>query len=119
MVYRKGMADEDLHPEAEAPSYDASDEKQVAKAKDRAARRETRMRVALAKFLSDPGGRDWVWDLMESANMLGNQFVPGQPDSTAFKLGEANVAKRILAAWLSVSPETYITIQRTRSKGKI
>lgn len=113
-----GMADEDLHPEPDLP-YDASDPAEVAKAQDRAVRREARKRVALAKFLADSGGRDWMWDLMASANMFDNQFVPGQADSTAFKLGEANVGKRILAAWLSVSPETYIKIQRARTKGNV
>lgn len=91
-------------------AYDANDEKQVKKAKKKAEFDEALKLDVIRQVMGSAPGRTWIYGMLEECHIYGNPFIPGQPDVTAFNLGEANRGKRLLADVQAASPELYLTM---------
>lgn len=64
----------------------------------------------LRKLMHDAPGRAWLYRILEACHIYESPFVPGQADSTAFKLGEQNVGRRLLAQVTAASGDLYMTM---------
>lgn len=110
------IAENQAEEENERP-YDASDPQAVNLARKKSSRR-TADRLEMVKAMMElPRGREWMYNLLDSCFIFGNPFVPGQPDSTAFNLGMANVGKRILQDINTAAPDQYMLMLK-EAKGK-
>ena len=91
-------------------AYDANDKEQVKKAK-----RKVEVDSALAldvvrNIMQSATGRAWIYNKLEQCHIYGNPFIPGQADTTAFNLGEANQGKILLAEVQAAAPDLYLTM---------
>lgn len=103
------IAENQAQQETEKP-YDASDPKAVNNARKKAGRKKADELEAVRVVMGTAQGRAWMFNLLESCMIFGNPFVPGQPDSTAFNLGQANVGKRLLSDIMVAAPEQYMAM---------
>mgnify|MGYP001609698448 CR=1 FL=1 len=102
-------------PTATTP-YDASDPKQVEKAKLEASRRDKETRDVLTALLGTPAGRSWMWSTLSSANVFSQTFVLGDPHATSFNEGRRSMANQILTDIVRHCPDQYMVMQREASK---
>ena len=92
----------------EEKPYDASNPEQVNFARIKAGRKHTeRLRVVRA-LMENKECRAWIYDLLAFCNVGSSPFVQGQPDATAFKLGQQNVGLMILSDINMAAPELYM-----------
>jgi hypothetical protein len=61
----------------------------------------------LAKFLGDPEGRRYFYDLLASAHAFSTSFATNAL-SMAFREGERNFGIRLLADIVEASPDAYL-----------
>jgi hypothetical protein len=100
-------------------TFDATDLAAEANAKRDAARRERADLDVLRNLMRDKKGRDWLYRFLDSCHINNTPFAPGQPDVTAFHLGEENVGKRVLLLAMTASTDLYmkmITEQQEEEK---
>jgi hypothetical protein len=91
--------------------YNASDRKQI-RAAEKAAQRADFAKIEFLKScLSQSGGRQWFWDLLEACHMWADPFT-GNPYQEAFLKGERNVGLRIFADIAQHCPDQYISMMR-------
>ena len=90
--------------------YNANDEKQVKKAKKRAEFDKAAELGVIRDIMSTPLGRAWIYKKLEICHIYGNPFVPGEGDTTAFKLGEANIGRMFLADVQEAASEMYLVM---------
>jgi hypothetical protein len=100
------MADDgpfsDLDPAAEVAENNARrDEK----------RREREDAETLRVLLKHKNGRAWFFRLLTRCHIYGTPFEPGQPDTTAFKLGEENIGRKLMYDALDACPDLYLTMR--------
>lgn len=93
-------------------AYNSSDEKQVSKAKKKAALDDALRLNVVKEVMADALGRRWIYGMLESAHIFHTSFVQGMPDATAFKEGERNHGLRLLADVQEAAPESYLTMIR-------
>jgi hypothetical protein len=55
-------------------------------------------------------GRAWLFRFLAKCNIMGDSFVPGQADSTAFRLGQENIGKQVWLSAQSASIDDYLTM---------
>ncbi len=91
-------------------SYNADDPKQIKKAKKKAEFNDALKLDVIRGVMSTPAGRWWVYGFLDSCFIYGNPFVPGEPDTTAFNLGAANIGKILLADVQVACPDLYLTM---------
>ena len=97
-------------------TYNASDEKQVKKARKKAEVDKALSEDVVRNIMQSATGRAWIYKKLEGCHIYGNPFIPGQSDTTAFNLGEANQGKILLAEVQSAAPDLYLTmIQEAKS----
>lgn len=77
--------------------YDANDPDQVHRRRNEVARRERERLDFIHKIMVMQSGRKWIYGFMEDCSIYGNPFVQGDMYATAFKLGEQNTGKKLLA----------------------
>lgn len=53
-------------------------------------------------------GRAWLYRLLERCNIYGESFAPGQPDVTAFRLGNENIGRQLMLAAMDASADLYV-----------
>jgi hypothetical protein len=104
----RGFDDIPLPPRLSEGDYNADDAEQVERRRELAALRDQQKDDFLARVLDDPVGRAWVWDQLVACHIFANRFMPGQPDATAFCLGERNIGLALLAQVMRVAPEQYV-----------
>lgn len=92
--------------------YDANDEKQVKKARKQADFNKALELDVIRGIMKSPAGRKWVYGKLERCHIYGNPFVEGQPDTTAFKLGESNIGRMFLADVQEADAEAYLVMIR-------
>jgi hypothetical protein len=100
-------------------TFDATDPAAEANAKRDAARRERADLDVMRGVMRDKKGRDWLYRFLDSCHINNTPFAPGQPDVTAFHLGEENVGKRVLLLAMTASTDLYmkmITEQQEEEK---
>jgi hypothetical protein len=90
--------------------YDANDPKQIAKAKKQAEFNDALKLDVIRGIMASPAGRQWIYGILERCHIYGNPFTPGQSDSTAFNLGEANIGRIFLSDVQSAAPDLYLTM---------
>lgn len=89
-------------------TFDATDPAAEANAKRDAARRERADLDVLRKLMNDKKGRDFLYRFLDACHINNTPFAPGQPDVTAFHLGEENVGKRFLSLAMTASTDLYM-----------
>jgi len=89
-------------------AYDANDEKQVRKAKKKAEIDNALSLDVVRSIMQTSPGRAWIYKKLEQCHIYGNPFIPGQADTTAFNLGEANQGKILLAEVQAAAPDLYL-----------
>jgi hypothetical protein len=103
--------------EAAEQPYDANDPEQVNKARQRSGRkRKDRLRFVQAA-MEHAEGRAWFYDLLTACHIYHTAFLPGQPDATAFRLGEQNIGNRILADIQACAGENYLVMLKEAKSG--
>lgn len=90
----------------EEQPYNADDGKKVNAARKKASRERILEDEVIRVLMSSPEGRRWIWSIFQFADIWGNPHVPGMPDSTAFNVGMANLAKMIWMRIKQVVPES-------------
>ncbi len=90
--------------------YNADDPNQVKKAK-KEAKFDRALELSVVKdIMRTPAGRKWMYGKLERCHIYGNPFVPGESDSTAFNLGEANIGRMLLSDVQEVAAEDYLVM---------
>lgn len=97
------MAD-DLHAEA----YDATDQSAENNARRDELRRQRLDAQVVNRILRDKNGRDWLYRKLVKCHIYGTSFEPGQPDTTAFKLGQENIGKQLMLEAINAAPDAYM-----------
>lgn len=96
-------------------TYDGSDRKQV-RAKEKEAKLDENNRLAYTKrIMFDQPGRKWMHDLLVRCHIFQTAFAAGQPDNTAFRLGEQNTGLQIFADVIAASPQEYVQMMNEAS----
>ncbi len=93
-------------------AYDANDEKQVAEARKNAEFNKALELDVIRGIMKSPAGRKWIYGKLERCHIYGNPFVPGESDTTAFNLGEANIGRVFLADVQEAASEEYLVMLR-------
>lgn len=89
-------------------TFDATDPAAEANAKRDAARRERNDLDVLRSVMHTKQGRDWLYRFLDSCHINNTPFAPGQPDVTAFHLGEENVGRKLLMIAMAASVDLYM-----------
>ena len=89
-------------------TFDASDAIAESNAKRDQARRDRADLDVMRLILRDKKGRDWLYRFLDSCHINNSPFMAGQPDVTAFHLGEENVGKRVLMLAMTASTDLYM-----------
>ncbi len=90
--------------------YNADDEKQVKKAKQDSEFNDALRLDVIRGVMGTPGGRKWMYGLLEMCHCYHTSFMPGQPDTSAFREGERNIGLQLLADVQSAAPDLYLTM---------
>jgi len=78
-------------------TFDGSDRKQV-RAREKELKIAEGNRLAYTRrVMQDTPGRKWMHDLLTRCHIWSTAFAAGQPDTTAFRLGEQNLGLQIFA----------------------
>ena len=99
-----------------AETFDASD----AAATDNASRdakryaRDDADQIRL--ILRTKQGRAFLYRFLERCNIYGDTFSVGQPDATAFKLGQENIGKQLMLAAMDASADLYVQMIREQKE---
>ncbi len=88
-------------------AYNAGDAQHVAKAKSRQKTRNLQKKAAFRKFMSDPEGRMFMWDLLTLCGIFHSSFSIDAL-RCAFNEGRRDIGLRLLAEINQLSPELYI-----------
>jgi hypothetical protein len=96
-------------------TFNGSDRKQV-RAKEKEAKLDESNRLAYTRrIMSDGPGRKWMHDLLVRCHIFQTAFAAGQPDNTAFRLGEQNTGLQIFADVIAASPQEYVLMMNEAS----
>lgn len=104
-----------LHPVPAKP-FDASNPEQVRDRELENIRREKASREALISVLSTPGGRNWMWQLLERCNVFAQSFVPGDQHGTAFNEGQRSIGLEMMAQITRASPDLLVQLLKEGGK---
>lgn len=91
-------------------TFDAADPAAIDNAKREEKRREREDADVLRIIMHTKQGRAWLYRRLESCHIYTSTFQPGQPDVTAFALGEENVGKKLMVDAIAASPDLYMTM---------
>lgn len=89
-------------------TFDASDQAATDNASRDAAAKARADADQLRKIMHDKPGRAWLYRFLERCNIYGDSFTPGQPDVTAFKLGNENIGRQLMLAAMDASTDLYV-----------
>lgn len=92
--------------------YNASDKKQIAKARKKSELNDALKFDVIKDVMSSAAGRKWIFGLLESAHIFHTSFVQGLPDRSTFNEGERNHGLMMLADIQSAAPESYLHMIR-------
>lgn len=95
------MAD-DLQP------YDATDPVAEQNAKRDEARKQRETLDFYRHIMSTKPFRGVFYELLSACHIFSTPFVPGQPDTTAFAMGEENVGKKLMMGAIDADAALYM-----------
>lgn len=102
-------------PDQQPPKrFDAGDAESVGQLKRDANARDARKKAALQRFLSDPAGREWVWDLFKGCYMFSTTFT-GNAEGY-FREGKRNIGLQVLTDINRASPDVFATMMKENYK---
>lgn len=91
---------------------DASDEKQVSRAKQKAAdRRRNHLRV-LERLLADAPGRQFLWDMIEKGHVWAQTVDYQSHPRMCFKEGERTMALQLFNDIVQNYPQAYLLMTK-------
>lgn len=99
---------------AEDAAYDATDPVAEENARRDEARKTRQMAAVVRMILTAKDGRAWYCEILEGCHIFSTPFVPGQPDSTAFAMGEENVGKKLMMAAIDADAALYMKMLAER-----
>lgn len=88
--------------------YNADDPKQVKAAKKQAEFDEALKLDVIKGVMSTIRGRQWIYDMLNSAHIFSTTFIMGSPDGSAFAEGERNHGLRLLVDVQNAAPDLYL-----------
>ena len=100
-------------------SFDASDTAAEANARRDEARRNRNDLDVLRTIMHTRQGRDWLHRFLDSCHINNTPFAAGQPDLTAFHLGEENVGRKLLLTAMSASVDLYMKMIKEAQEEEI
>lgn len=103
----------------EPQPFDATDPAAIANAERDSTRHVRQDADAIRWLLKAKNGRAFFYRRLQLCHIYSSTFAPGQPDVTAFQLGEENVGKKLMMEAMDASPDLYMLMikeQREESK---
>lgn len=94
--------------------FDAGDAESVGRKKADANARALRKREALRRLLSDPAGREWVWDLLADCYIFGTTYTGNA--ETYFREGKRNVGLQVLDEMHKAAPDSFANMMKENMK---
>ena len=91
-----------------AAAYDATDPVAENNIRRDQARKAKTDADVYRSILNTPHGRDWFYRQLARCHIYASAFAPGQPDVTAFGLGEENIGKQWMLGAIDAAPELYM-----------
>jgi len=88
--------------------FDATDPAAIANAERDAKRHAREDADALRALMHTKAGRGFLYRLLDRCHIYSTTFSPGQPDLTAFQLGEENVGKWLMTEAQNASVDLYV-----------
>ncbi len=88
--------------------YDATDPRAESNARRDEKRRQTQDADVVRRILSHANGRSWYYRQLVRCHIYSSPFEPGQPDTTAFRLGEENIGKQWMLAAIDAASDFYM-----------
>jgi hypothetical protein len=105
-----------LADEPEAVPGDAIDEVQANNQSTEQARRKREDADVIRKLLHDKNGRAWLYRLLERCHIYEHSFFGEETHTTAYRLGEENIGKRLMLEVIDASGDLYITMIREQKE---
>lgn len=96
--------------------YDATDPVAENNLRRDDVRRDRQDKDVLRKLMHGREGRSWLYRKLESCHIYSSTFSPGQPDLTAFQLGEENIGKRLMLEAQNASVDLYMQMIREQQE---
>lgn len=100
------IAKQEAEENAQVP-YDAGDPKAVNNARKKSARIRANSRAVLARIMSDPGVRSWLYDWLTECEAFCTTYEQGSPDGTAFREGKRQIGLMLMADMTTAAPEHF------------
>ncbi len=97
-------------------TYDASDPIAENNLRRDARRIDRQDKDVLRKLMHTPEGRSFLYRRLERCHIYSSTFAPGQPDLTAFQLGEENIGKMLMMEAQSASVDLYMKMIKERQE---
>lgn len=91
-------------------AFDAGDPIAVNNARKTAGRKRSQRLRVIEALMQHEDGRRWIYELLDRCHIYGNPLIQGDPYSTHFNIGEANIGRIILADVVAAAPEQYVTM---------
>ena len=98
--------------------YNASDTKQIRKARAQAKIAETERQGVIFNLMSSPAGRNYVHDTLTRCHIFASSFNPSQL-GMAFNEGERNIGLQLLNDVMAFAPDQYVQMMREANDRRI
>ena len=96
--------------------YDCGDPDQVKSRREKLKTRELQSKAALRKFLCEPAGRMWMWDLLARCGVYHPSFST-DPLVMAFNEGRRDVGNFLAGQINRIDPEIFVKMA-TENRGE-
>src|SRR5258707_14543634 len=93
-------------------TFDGSDRKQVRAREKELKIAEDNAWAYTGRLMSDAPGRKGMHDLLVRCHIWQTPFAAGQPDTTAFRLGEQNLGLQTFADVIAAAPSEYVLMMQ-------
>jgi hypothetical protein len=98
--------------------YDATNRRHIRLAEKSAKLAEAKRKEAIGGIMSNPYGREWMWDILLRCHVFSSSFVSSAL-TTAFAEGERNIGLQFLNDIMAYCPDHYVTMTREANERNI
>jgi hypothetical protein len=88
-------------------AYDAGSERDEEERRREAGRIEAADRRVLEEWMGGQEGRYYMLRFLDKCHIYQGSFTAGEPDTTAYKLGEEHIGKQLMLDLIRFVPELY------------
>ena len=99
-------------PRGAIVTFDGSNRKQVREREKELKIAEGNRLAYTKRIMSDVPGRKWMHDILVRCHIWQTPFAAGQPDTTAFRLGEQNLGLQVFADVIAAAPQEYVLMMQ-------